>query len=111
MERTGKILLGGWYSSSMGKSNKYRRYYCHTVGPNSLNLEALSASAGSFATDAGTAVPTDAGVLSVLGGSNLNTSATGSTVFVNLNDSVSVAGHYRQPQRLLRVLGSTPVRQ
>ncbi len=84
-------MLGGGTAPAWANLTSTGGTIAYTVGSNSLNLEALSAAADSFVTDAGTAVP-DAGSLSVLGGSNLNTSATGSTVFVNLNDSVSVTG-------------------
>ncbi len=79
MERTGKFYW--WWCLHLQWANLRHagvvRLLLYTVGSNSLNLEALSAAADSFATDGGTAVP-DAGILSVLGGSNLNTSATGS---------------------------------
>lgn len=63
-----------------------------TNGPNSINLE--SSGIGSLDTltgDTGTATPA-AGNINIVGGTNMNTSATGSTVSVNLNDSVSLGG-------------------
>jgi hypothetical protein len=62
-----------------------------TNNANAINLEATGSGAGasSFPTDAGTATEDD-GVLSILGGSNINTSGTGSTVVVNLNEFISL---------------------
>lgn len=64
-----------------------------TAGANTLNLE----SAGGVVTlsqidgDSGSALPV-AGVITVAGGTNLNTSAAVSTLTVNLNDAVTLAG-------------------
>jgi hypothetical protein len=47
----------------------------------------------SLVSDSGTAVPT-AGEITIAGGSNINTSATGSTLTVNLDSSVSIGGSF-----------------
>jgi trimeric autotransporter adhesin len=62
-----------------------------TNNANAINLEATGTGAGasSFPTDSGTATEA-AGVLNVFGGANINTSATGNTVVVNLNEFISL---------------------
>ena len=47
----------------------------------------------SFATDSGSATPA-AGVITMAGGSNLNTSGSGSTVTYNLDDDVTISGDF-----------------
>jgi hypothetical protein len=62
-----------------------------TNNANAINLEATGTGAGasSFPTDAGTATEA-AGVLNIFGGANINTTATGNTVVVNLNEFISL---------------------
>lgn len=50
-----------------------------------------AAGAGQFDADTGSALPV-AGVINILGGTNINTDASGNTVTVNLNDSVTLSG-------------------
>ncbi len=85
--RMDKFYLAVVKRHIMGKFDKYWWYYCVHGWTKFAQPRSTKCISRSFATDAGTAVP-DAGVLSVLGGSNLNTSATGSTVFVNLNNAL-----------------------
>ncbi len=57
-------------------------------------INGQSGSAGSnqsFVTDAGTAIPV-AGVLDIVGGSNINTSGSGQTVTINLDNNVVIPG-------------------
>jgi len=61
-----------------------------TPASNLLTLSLDGAVALQFDTDAGTAVPA-LGVLTVAGGTNINTAGAGSTVTVNLNDAILVA--------------------
>lgn len=56
----------------------------------------VSAGAGdvsSFVTDAGNVNPV-AGIVNVLGGSNINTSGAGNTLLVNLNEDVTISGNF-----------------
>lgn len=64
-----------------------------TNGANSINLETVPGAAGllTLTGDTGTATPV-AGDCTIAGGINLNTSATGSTVTVNMDDSVTLGG-------------------
>lgn len=62
-----------------------------TNGAGSINLDTAGSIPASFHTDSGNATPS-AGVLTIAGGSNMNTSGSGSTVTINLNNSPSVSG-------------------
>ncbi len=57
-----------------------------------IKFAASSGFASSFPTDAGTAVPTALGALTVAGGTNINTAGSGNTVTVNLDNSISLSG-------------------
>ena len=46
-------------------------------------------------TDAGVAVPNPLEQINILGGTNINTSAAGNTIRVNLNNSVVLSGSLR----------------
>lgn len=59
-----------------------------TPGTSTLTISVSGSTAGSFPTDAGTAVPA-AGALTVTGGTNIGTTGAGSTVTVNLDTAVS----------------------
>lgn len=61
----------------------------YTPGANTLNLETSAATADSFATDAGSATPA-LHVLTVAGGTNIGTAGAGSTVTVNLDDTITL---------------------
>ena len=61
-----------------------------TNAANYIRLDASTATPLSFPTDSGTATPA-ANALSVLGGTGINTSASGSTLTINLDDPVVVA--------------------
>ena len=61
------------------------------AGANTLDLSAASGGASSFPTDSGTATEAG-GVLTVAGGSNINTSGAAATVTVNLDSTVSISG-------------------
>jgi len=60
-----------------------------TPGANSLNLETGSSVSTSFPTDSGTATPSS-GVLTIAGGTNINTSGAGSTATVNLDAAIEL---------------------
>jgi len=62
-------------------------------GPNTINLEATGTGSGAteFDTDSGNATFL-AGAISIVGGSNINTSGSGNTVVTNLDNTVSIAG-------------------
>jgi len=65
-----------------------------TNGPNSIDLSAVGGGGGgaiNFPTDSGTATEA-AGVLRILGGTNIGTTGAGNTVTVNLDPSVTLAG-------------------
>lgn len=59
-----------------------------TNGAGTINLEIGGAVATSYSTDSGSAVPA-LGILTVAGGTNINTAGAGSTVTVNLDTAVS----------------------
>lgn len=58
-------------------------------GANSINLETAAAVPIQFDTDGGSAVPA-LGILTVAGGTNINTEGSGSTVTVNLDDDITL---------------------
>jgi hypothetical protein len=61
-----------------------------TNGPNTINLETAGGSGTTqFDADTGTAAPV-AGVINIFGGPNINTSAAGNTVDVNLDTSINL---------------------
>ncbi len=60
-------------------------------GTNTLTITDGGLSANSFVTDAGTATPV-AGVLNVIGGSNLGTTGAGNNLTINLDNTVSISG-------------------
>lgn len=62
-----------------------------TPGTNTLTITDGGLSANSFVTDAGTATPV-AGVLNVIGGSNLGTTGAANNLTVNLDNTVSISG-------------------
>jgi len=62
-------------------------------GTHSIRLSTTGAVATTYAADTGTAIPSG-GVLNIDGGSNINTSASGNTVSINLNDSVTITGSF-----------------
>jgi hypothetical protein len=62
-----------------------------TPGANTLNIDTDETIPDTFNTDDGAATPASR-TLTVAGGSNINTEGSGSTVTVNLNNSVSVSG-------------------
>lgn len=67
-----------------------------TFGDNSIDMRALGGGGAGgideLVTDFGSATPT-AGVVNVLGGTNTNTDASGDTLFINLDDDVTLAGN------------------
>lgn len=82
-----------------------------TTGANTLNLESSNSTPTSFATDAGPAVPA-AHVLTVAGGTLLNTAGAGSTVTVNADAAVAAsfpsdAGTATPAVNVLTVAGGT----
>lgn len=65
-----------------------------TNGHSTIDLRSVGGGGGtvtSFDTDAGSATPA-LGVVTVAGGTNINTSGAGSTVTINLDNSISVSG-------------------
>lgn len=58
-----------------------------------LGSTSIGAFADSFVADTGTATP-NSGVISIVGGSNINTSATTNVVTINLNNDVTISGTY-----------------
>ncbi len=62
-----------------------------TDGPNTINIEATGGTSSTFPTDSGTANPV-AGATTVAGGTNINTSAAGGTITINLDDSITTVG-------------------
>ena len=64
-----------------------------TNGNGTIDLSASGASSITYRTDVGNAVPA-AGLLFILGGSNLGTTGGGNTVTVNLDDTVSISGSF-----------------
>ena len=63
------------------------------VATSTLTISLTGVVATQYDTDAGSAVPA-ANVLTVSGGSNINTSGAGSTVTVNLDNTVSITGDF-----------------
>ncbi len=61
-----------------------------TTGAHTLNLETSGSTSNSFVTNSGTATPS-AGVLNVVGGTNITTSGSGSTVTINLAATIPVS--------------------
>lgn len=59
-----------------------------TNGGNTINLEATGGTSSTFPTDSGTANPA-AGATTIAGGTNLHTSAAGSTVTIDMDDSIT----------------------
>ena len=62
-------------------------------GSNTLTITPSGDIADSFSTDAGIATPV-VGVLTIAGGSNIGTTGAGSTVTVNLDNTVSISGSF-----------------
>lgn len=65
-----------------------------TYGPGFIDLSASGGGVGGatdFPTDAGTAIEA-AAILNIVGGTNMNTSGSGNTVSIHLNDSISLSG-------------------
>jgi len=89
----GQVIIGGgtdpvWASITSGDAS-----ITITPGANTLDLTVTGAAGyvTGLDTDAGATTPT-AGVIDIAGGTNINTAGAGSTVTVNLDDTISVAG-------------------
>jgi hypothetical protein len=59
-------------------------------------ISSASGTIDEIVTDSGTAFPL-AGVITLQGGTNMNTDATGNVINVNLNDSIDIAGNINLP--------------
>ena len=81
----GQVLLGSTAADPVFASlTSTGGTIVYTPGAGTLNLEAGGAMAASFPTDSGTATPA-LGVLTVAGGTNINTSGAAAAVTVNLD--------------------------
>jgi hypothetical protein len=87
----GQLLIGGGSAPAWANITSSGSTVSITNGANSINLEVASSFAATYDADSGSATPAS-GVIHMTGGSNINTSATGSTVTFNLNNSPSVSG-------------------
>ena len=88
----GQVVLGATGASpAWGNITSSDGSLVVTVGANTLDLSVSGATVSSFPTDAGTANPV-LGATTIAGGTNINTSAAGGTVTVNLDNSPSVSG-------------------
>lgn len=73
-----------------------------------LGVTASTSFANSFASDSGTATPA-ASVLTITGGSNIGTTAAGSTVTVNLDNTISVSGSITAGTGLTATTGNVTI--
>ncbi len=105
---SGQLLIGGGTAPSWANITSSGSTVTITNAANSINLEVASSFAASYHADSGTAAPS-AGIITMAGGSNLNTSATGSTVTFNLNNSPSVSGSLTAGTGLVATTGGLTV--
>ena len=91
----GQLLIAGGSHAEWNNLTSIGNTIGFTVGANSLDIEALGFSgfATSFITDDGhTVTPSADHKVNIFGGSNINTSGSGSTVTINLDDDIIVPG-------------------
>jgi len=89
----GQLIIGGGTAPAWANLTSTGATITITNGPNTINLEAVGGATvlTQIDGDTGSATPT-AGEIIVAGGTNMNTSAAASTLSVNLNDAVTLAG-------------------
>lgn len=84
----GQLLIGGGSAAAWASLTSSGGTITVTPGANTLNIETGGGIAASFPTDLGTATPA-LGVLTVSGGTNVNTAGAGSTVTINLDTALT----------------------
>lgn len=86
----GEVLIGG------GTEPQWANITSGTItinnGPNSIDLSASGVGEADFVTNSGTATP-DNNTIVFAGGSNINTSGTGNTITIKLDNNVSISGN------------------
>lgn len=90
----GQLIIGGGTGAAWANLTSSGATVTITNGPNSINLEATGGSGTTaFVTNSGTANESG-GSITIVGGSNINTSGSGHTVTVNLDNTVSISGTF-----------------
>ena len=87
----GQLLIGGGSVANWANITSLGGSVTITNGLNSIDIAVSAPTLNSFASDSGSAVPL-AGVINMHGGSNLTTTAAGSTVTFDLDNTVSISG-------------------
>lgn len=90
----GQTLIGGGANAAWADITSTGATVTITQGSNSINLEVTGGGTGvtSLEADVGDATPDGTNTIFITGDANLNTTAAGAVLTINLNDSISILG-------------------
>jgi Chaperone of endosialidase len=87
----GQLLIGGGTNAAWANLTSSGGTITITNGANTINLEATASGFTTVHSDSGNAT-VSGGAFTISGGSNLNSTGSGSTIVVNLDNTVSISG-------------------